>query len=333
MKVVLYAAGCALLSLIAFETSFGNRTRPDDDQEKQAQSLLGQARELTDIRSSGSHPFRLIASVQLFDGKASAAQGMYTLMWESPAVWRDEIKFADYSEIRVAAVDKLLVSRTPRVLPLEIFRLFALLDFPQVLHPAPNARFGKVKERTRNGAHERTVEMGRWIVSLDDSSPLPVRVEDKSFHFGFKFEDYLSFVGHKFPRTLTEFVASNKTLAQVRLEELAEATFDSSAFLPPQGASVLRWCPQPEPARLMDRGDVRPMPAQLRELAQHVVAVYGIIGTDGRWHDLAVVKSAGQQLDSYWMTQKLQERYSPANCGGVPVEQESVQELHYETLP
>lgn len=218
-------------------------------------------------------------------------------------------------------------------MPLEIFRLRTLLDFPQVLHPASNARFGKVKERTRNGTRERTVEMGRWIVSLDDSSPIPLRIEDKNFHFGYKFEDYLSFAGHKFPGTLTEFVASNKLLAQVHLEELVAAAFDSSTFLPPHDASVLRWCPQPEPARLVDAGDLHPMPTQLRELAQHAVAVYGIIGTDGRWRDLAIVKSGGQELDSYWLSQKLKERYSPANCGGVPIEQESVQELHYETLP
>lgn len=82
MKVALRTAACALLALIALEPSLGKRTRPDNGQGVQRQTLLGEAREFTDIRSSGNRPFRLVARVQLYDGKALTAQGMYTLMWQ-----------------------------------------------------------------------------------------------------------------------------------------------------------------------------------------------------------------------------------------------------------
>jgi hypothetical protein len=333
MKLILLISAWALFAFAPSEPCSG-KMKATSDEAAEAQRLLQQAEELTNIRSSGGRSFRLAARVQMYDGKDLAAEGMYNLAWESPTAWRDEIKFADYSQVRVAMLDKLFISRNPPVLPLEIFRLLELLDFPQVLHPSPNAKPSKVKEKTRNGSRERTIDIGSWIVSLAPSSPIPTRVEHKYSHFGYQFEDYVSFDGHQFPRTLTEF-ASNRPLVQIQVQELAEATFTPSSFIPPPDASALRWCPNPEPARLVNRDKLNPvpMPSQLRDIAQqHVVVIYGIIGTDGRWHNLAVVRSAGKEVDSYWMNQKLQEQYSPANCGGVPTEQESVKELHYEML-
>jgi hypothetical protein len=331
MKLTLQIAAWTLLALTPSGPCF-EKMMATNDAGAEAQRLLQQAEELTNIRSSGSHSFGLVACVQFYVGKDLAAEGTYKLAWESPTVWRDEIKFEDYSQVRVAVVDKLFISRNPPTLPFEIFRLLELLNFPQVLHPTLNAKPGKVKEKTRNGSRERTVEIGSWIVSLDKSSPIPTRVEYEDFHFGYQFEDYVSFDGHQFPRTLTEF-ASNRPLVQVQVQELAKATFDASSFTPPKDASVVRWCPHPEPARLEVRAKLDPMPSQLRDVAQqHAVAIYGIIGTDGRWHNLAPVKSAGKEIDSYWMNQQLQERYSPAKCGGVPVEQESVKEHHYQML-
>jgi hypothetical protein len=331
MRLTSLIAAWALFALACFEPWSAKMTAANDEA-PEAQKLLQQAEELTNIRSSGSRSFGLAARVQLYDGKDFEAEGTYNLVWESPTVWRDEIKFADYSQVRVAMVDKLFISRNPPILPLEVFRLLGLLEFPQVLHPSLNAKLGKVKEQRRNGSRERTIEIGSWIVSLDQSSPIPTRVEYKDSHFGYQFEDYVSFDGHQFPRTLTEF-ASNRPLVKVQVQELAEATVDASSFIPPHDASVFRWCPHPEPARLVDRDNLYAMPPHLRDVAeQHVVVLYGIIGTDGRWHNLAVVKSAGKEIDSYWMNQKLQERYSPAKCGGVSVEQESVKELHYEML-
>ncbi|MBZ5539573.1 MAG: hypothetical protein LAN61_03520 [Acidobacteriia bacterium] len=331
MKLPSLIAACALFALASSEPWSGNMAAAGD-KGLEAQKLLQQAEDLTDIRSSGSRSFHLAARVYMYEGKDLAADGTYDLFWASPTAWREEIKFAHFSQVRVAIGDKLSISRNPPILPLEIFRLHELLDFPNVLHPNLAVKPGKVKERTRNGSRERTIEVGSRIVILDGSSPIPIRVEFKSFHFEYQFKDYVSFDGRQFPRTLAEFIL-NRPLVQVQVQKLEQAAFDASFFIPPKDATVLRWCPHPEPAKLEDLGALSLLPSQLRDAAhQHVAAIYGIIGIDGRWHDLAVVKSAGKEVDSYWMDQMLQQRYTPAKCAGVPVEQESVKEHHYEWL-
>jgi len=57
------------------------------------------------------------------------------------------------------------------------------------------------------------------------------------------------------------------------------------------------------------------------------VAIYGVEGTDGKWHNLAVVKSGGKEVDEYWMDVMRQQRFSPASCGDIPVVHESVMEF------
>jgi hypothetical protein len=77
----------------------------------------------------------------------------------------------------------------------------------------------------------------------------------------------------------------------------------------------------------LDPGKALSIPWTLRDGAlRHPVAIYGVVGTDGKWHKLAIVKSAGKEADSFWMNEMLQERLSPARCGEVPIEQESVVE-------
>jgi hypothetical protein len=324
-----------LLALYFFRPWSAAATAENDNQ-VEAEKLLQQAEELTDIRSSGSHEFRLAARVTLFDEKGQTREGTYDLLWKSQTAWQDELRFADFSQVRSAHVDKLFVSRkTPR-LTLEAFQLLKLLDFPNLLRFSSEAKAQKLRERTRNGSRERTLEIalpGRssWkIISLDVSSPIPIRVEFKGSHIGYQFENYVAFNGHQFPRTLIEF-DSSKPLIQVQIQELTEATLDVSSLLPPQDARWLRWCAHPEPARRsdLDPFKVTPIPGPLRGGAlEHPVAIYGVIGIDGQWHNLAVVKSAGKEVDSYWINEMLQEHFSPAKCGDVPVEQESVREFH-----
>jgi hypothetical protein len=325
----------ALLALYFFRPWSAGAAAENDNQ-VEAEKLLQQAEELTDIRSSGSHAFRLVARVSLFDEKGRTREGTYDLLWKSQTAWQDELRFADFSQIRSAHVDKLFINRkTPR-LTLGVFQLLGLLEFPNFLRPSPEAKALKLRERTRNGSRERTLEIGLpgrspWkLVSLDLSSPIPIRVEYKGSHLGYQFGDYAAFNGHQFPRTLIKF-DSNKPLIQVQVQELTEVTLDASSLLPPQDARWLPWCPHPEPARRVDLDPfkVTPIPGPLQGGAlEHPVAIYGVIGTNGQWRNLGVVKSAGKEVDSYWMNQMLQERFSPARCGEIPVEQESVREFY-----
>jgi hypothetical protein len=322
----------ALSVFLAFYSSgsFYAEARPDKDGQVEAEKLLRQAVELTDIRSSGSHVFRFTARVKLFDEKGQPREGAYDLFWKSPTDWQDKLRIGDFSQVRTAAAEKLFVGRSTPGLRLEVFQALKLLEFPDLLRLSPEVNAQKLQERTRNGSRERTIQLARpgrpaWkTIFFDGSSPIPIRVEYKNSHFGYQFADYVAFNGHQFPRLLTEF-DSSKTLIEVQVQELTEATIDESTFIPSPDSHWFHWCPHPEHATSLEPGKALSIPWPLRDGAlKHPVDIYGIIGTDGKWHNLTVVKSAGKEADSYWMNEMLQERFSPARCGEVPIEQESV---------
>jgi hypothetical protein len=103
---------CALLALRLFSLLPGGVTA-HNDANTEAKKLLQQAEELTNIRSSGGHQFRLTARVQLSGSEGQVQEGTYSLLWESPTVWRDETNFKDFSQVRIAKGDKLYIVRKP----------------------------------------------------------------------------------------------------------------------------------------------------------------------------------------------------------------------------
>ena len=325
----------SILLILCLSGSYSAKAATDNDNQPEAEKLLQQAEQLTDIRSSGSHSFRLVARVQVFDKKGHIREGIYNLLWQSPTVWRDELKFADFTQVRTAAADKIFINRNIPSFSMEVLQLLKLLKFPDFLRSNSKAKAQNLRESIKNGSRVRTIDLAvpgnsPWkVVSLDEASPIPTRIEYKKSHYGYKFENYMVFAGHQYPRTLVEF-DSNKPLSQVQVEDLTEANFDASTFIPSADALWLHWCPHPEGARLLEpeTNKTYPFPSNLpfRTMEQHVV-IYGIIGGDGRWHNLAVVKSAGKEMDEYWLNMVLQQRYSPAKCGEVPIEEESVMEF------
>lgn len=59
------------------------------------------------------------------------------------------------------------------------------------------------------------------------------------------------------------------------------------------------------------------------------VVINGIIATDGQWHNLETVKSAGSMVDSFWMNLMHKQRFKPAHCAETPVEYEMMVEFDY----
>jgi hypothetical protein len=305
---------------------YAGEVMAENDNQVEAEKLLRQAEELTDIRSLGSHAFRLAARVKVFDEKGQASEGTYDLVWKAPTDWQDKLRVGDFSQERTAAVDKLFVRRSTASFTLDVYLLLKLLEFPNLLRSSPDVKAQKLREKTRNGSRERAIDLGWKTISLDESTPTPTRVEYKHSRFGYKFENYAAFHGHQFPRILTEF-DSSKTLTEVQVQELTEASIDDSNLVPSPEARWYLWCPHPEHMTSLDLGKVYPGPPLRAGILNHPVAIYGVVGTDGKWHNLTVVKSGGKEVDEYWMNIMRQERFSPARCGEVPVLQEFVMEL------
>jgi hypothetical protein len=326
---------CVLTALLAFACCKSMAALTEDDDPNEAEKLLRQSEVLTDIRSPGSHSFRLTALVRIFDEKGHAQDGTYDLQWKSPTAWRDELRNADFSQVRIANTDKLFVSRKPVSVTLGMFQLLNLLTFPDLIRFSPEAAGQKLQIKVTKGSSERALEIAypgypsRKVLVIGAQAPLPERLEYKGSHFKYEFRDFVEFSGHQFPRNLIQF-DSNKPQIEVDVQELTEATFDASFLDPPPDARWLNWCQHPKPAKLSDADmkKVSPIPWPLRNGALKTpLEIYGIIGTDGQWHNLTVLKSAGKEVDSYWIEALRQQQYSPAKCGERPVEQESVRKF------
>jgi hypothetical protein len=195
---------------------------------------------------------------------------------------------------------------------------------------------------------EITAANGVWRrrIYVDGSTPVPSRIESKGtifrvqynynepifFEVKFQLGDYTEFHGLQFPRTLSQF-EENVQKSHIRVEELVDARYEESTFVPPADSHWIRWCAQPEPPRLETPTPVLPNPAlppQFRTGGPpSEVVISGIIGTDGQWHNLEAVKSAGTIVDSFWMNVLQKQRYAPAQCGQVPVEYEMMAQLDY----
>lgn len=325
--------GIAVFLVFCFSGPYSGEAIADKDNQADAEKLLREAEELTDIRATGSHAFHMEARVTIFDENAQITEGTYSLVWKGPIDWQDKLQLGTFSQERTAVVDKLFVSRSASSFTLEVSHLLKLLDFPGLLRFTPDAKAQKLRDSVRNGSREREIELAlpghsAWkTIFLNESSPIPARVGYKGSHFGYRFENYEPFSGHQFPRLLTEFDAKSP-LIQIQVQELIEATMDESKFAPSPNARWYPWCPHPKPSTSLDAGKVLRIPWPLRgDPIRRPVAIYGVEGTDGKWHNLAVVKSGGKEVDEYWMEIMRQERFSPASCGNITVIHETVREF------
>jgi len=305
-----------------------------DEEGATPEKLLQKVQTSTDIRTTGSRPFRLTAAVKLFDEKGQTQDGTYRLLWQAPTVWQDELKFADFSQVRLASGEKLFVSRNPTALSLEVFHLLSLLEFPKSVRlTLEGATLKKLREVDTSGIREKAFEVisrdkSSRTVYFDESSSLPVRIEYQN-ESAAQFQDYAPFGDYQFPHTLLE-QKWKKPFIQVHVQELEAASFAPTTFVPPVDAHSIRWCLNVTSGRLLPPYAPIPLPSSV---AKKRVVIYGIIGTDGLWHDVQVVKSGGKEADAYWTKVLLKERFSPSTCGNEPVVQEVVVEFSGPELP
>jgi hypothetical protein len=342
----LVLCSCCLFVASSFPAFHDNdgRTVPQT-----ATDILLQAERLTDIRSGDALSFRLNADVEAYDDKGKQIDGKYFLLWNSPTIWREEIVFGDRSEVRLARMDKLLISRKPPSPSEQIYRIARLMDFPSLLSLRNRDQIEGMRERTKDGQQEKEIAINvlgdrPWKkVYLDGSALVPLSIEYKGaalgahypykdFDLKFQFADYMKFQDLQFPRTLRRF-DSSVLKDQVVVKEWSEAKFGESDFVPPDDSHWIRWCPhaqQPQlESRFVDRLN-NALPPQLRTGGPPSrVIIYGVVGTDGLWHNLEAVKSEGSMVDSFWMNHMRRQKFTPAKCGDTPVEYETMTEFDY----
>lgn len=305
---------------------------PSDDDKTDAEKRLHVAQQLTDIRESGSQPFRLSATVKLFDERGRKQEGSYELDWENPTQWKDELKLSNFSQFRLVNGGRLFLSRNPSSLSMEVFRLLKLLEFPTQIRSFPDLTISKPKAG-KNAVHENGIEFlfenkVLKTIYLDDTSSVPIRIDTPKNDAVYLLQDYRAFGDHQFPRTLTE-QKLGKPFLEVEIQQLVTSSFSQDSFFPPTDSPSFQWCPSPTPANLWPDHVAVPIPVPLRnrDMMNRRVVIYGMMGPDAQWHNVTVVKSGGKEVDSYWTSVMVREHFTPASCGNEPVMQESVQEF------
>jgi hypothetical protein len=316
-------SSCIVLALVGL---FGS-SHADEKTSVQAQKLFAEAVQLTDIRAPGSTPFRLNARLVSTEDKDHPLEATYSLEWQSPTSWRDEISAPNYKEVRVAWNDRLFISRNPPNPVSEFFQLRRLIELPVRFDLNPIMRIEKLSEKRSQGTSQRIVEVSanhRFSIEvyINDSVPTISRIESKGalspmypfydFDSSLEYGDYTEFHGHQFPHKLIQRT-SGRTTGEVEIVELTEAPSQTTSFDPPLDAHWIRWCAHPIPARAIPNWDqlrLKP-PPQFRPGAPPLhVQIYGIIGTDGAWHNLTVLKSEGEVVDSYFLRTVDRTKYS-----------------------
>lgn len=296
-----------------------------------SEKLIDDSLAMTDIRAAGSSPFRLVTRFQVFDGDAQL-QGSYTLTWASPVAWRAETSLQQFSDIRIADGNKLWVKREPPYFTAQIQMLWSLLKFPTASLPAKEEHLSRIETKKKEGIEYRVIDVsynGRknYTMYFDPFAPLPQRKTYKGFGTELLFEDYSAFDKFEFPRTLIER-SNHKPLVTVEVQELTEVSpLPTDLLVPAAGARWMPWCPDPKP--MASKGPLRRVPPLILDSARsdHTVDIYGIIGPDGRWHNLTVVRSGGRDLDPYFLAVLSAQRFTPAMCPDGPMDIENVVEF------
>ncbi len=321
-KVALVAALCLALAA-------NSPAREKKDKQAEGLALIERARKLSDIRASGSPPFRLRATVLLYiDGKP--VQGENLLIWVSPNEWREEITFPGFLQVEVRRENMRWMRRSLNFRPWWSYQLQALFDVENRLQVIGKEKTGRLEERTKEGRRLHCVDVHRkgWKSTefcFDTSTGTLARWKFWTGDSWLRDEyaDPIVWTNKAFPRVLQRF-EDDRPLLDVKIEDLQVGINTAlSWFEPPQDAEVWEDCEHPEPARLLEKPPLQ-YPSGPTWRLRPTVSVYGVVGTDGQLHNLTVIRSGGTLADAATLDNLKRWRFKPKMCDGKPVPEENV---------
>lgn len=306
---------------------------------EEALQVLEKARSLADIRAPGSPPFRAhgrIEAASLAPEKPPFV-GQWTLTWQSPSQWREEVSFPGFSQIRVASEGKLWTYRNMAYEPVRVYQVSQLLDFRSQWLVRSGQTITGLKQKNRNGVALQCVEvkdepfpwrdlcsdpatlLPAWIAPLGNSvASIP------SEEYG----DYMPWGDRQFPRFMRAYEGDRLILSVQAEIEPAPAT-DPSQFTPPSSAVEWDWCDNAEPPRKLTTVPPQYPGAEREANREGFVSVYAVVQTDGTLANLAVARSAGRDFDLATLNSVRQWRYRPAMCGDNPIVTETIIDVNY----
>ena len=322
----------ALLATICLALAAQSSAGEKKDKQAEGLALIERARELSDIRAPGSPPFRLQGRIRILGPTGDPIEGRYFLLWISREQFREDIVLSDYRQISVIADNKVWRARPTAYKPLRIYQVEQVLLYRSRLELEPNDTIKAIRSRTQKGRRQKCVKVGRnqWTKSelcFDEATGAIARQEYEltTYEYG----DYLEWGNKIIPRS-ARFLEDGKQVVEIQVEEVSPAdTFDPGLFTPPPGVEAKPGCQDPEPGKPTERVD--PIyPQRAKELRiSGTVSIYAVVGIDGGLRNLAVIRTAGPELDNSTLEAVSAWRFHPATCGGQAVETETVIDVSY----
>jgi hypothetical protein len=330
------------LFVLLFQLTFILPAAAADRAQKQeeATQFVKEVQARSDIRSTGSAPFRLVAQVKLsaLGLRKQPSDGTISITWQSPGEWREEIVFPGYSEVRVASQGKLWMARNMALEPLRIYQLHQLMDIRSqwTLHEGESVRDKKRKKE--KGSVMSCVELDgeketKRELCADEQLLLPLRNKPLSSPNpmipAYEYRDYAPWGDKQYPRLMR--VSEDTHLAvEIEVQELTSSPKpDAELFAPPAQAIESDWCENIEPAKLTDNpAPSYPESARVNK-QQGFVSLYALIGKDGVPHNLTPVRPEGAAFDDASISAIAHWRYRPAMCGSNPIPFETIIDVAY----
>jgi len=286
------------------------------------EDLLRDAQSKADIFELPS--FRLKANVTV-DNEGKPLEGSYTLLWNGPDQWREELIFPGFSEIKVGGKGVVATKRNVDFTPLRVEQVYQTLSYGHArLLPEPGQQVKRAHDRTIRGTKAECFDIrGMNQVCIDPLSGTWLRE-------GF-FEDRdIVAIGNKFfPRSL-HYVENGKTLVNALVTEMiTPAEFPAAAFAQPEGAESKAGCMNPKPGRVVKKVPPQYPEGERQRRVEGTVSMYARIAADGTLQGLRLVSGVSPALNQASVDAVRQWQYEPYTCDGVPVEVETVIRVNF----
>jgi len=298
-----------------------------ENKQEEGENLIRRVEQVSNIRSADAHPFHLKASFALLGNSAAAGEGTYIEIWASQGRWRRETVLAAFHRTEVGREKTRWTVDSTEEVPGKAGQLGALLQLRDV-RQGP-IKVAAIRDQTVEGVQARCVELkdngiGKETLCIDAQSGVlllkktPTLWMGKKLEYSCQYGQYQEFAGRMYPRHI-QCGEDGHPAIDVRVVELfGEPSPDSALFVPPIDAKELANCPGGVQA---PKALQTPDPEYPKNEPQPIspVAIWLVVGVNGKPRDLKVVRSVGKAFDDRALAAVSQWVFKPAMCEGDPV--------------
>lgn len=296
-----------------------------------AEALLLRAREIQTLWKAETPRLKLRADVEVIDAKRQSAKGQYLVDWISPSSWKEEIRFAGYSRIRVHNPQGYWQKASLNFQPEALFELDQILQVENLLAISPEQKLGKPKSHDKGGQKQTCFEVkaGRSndrTLCFDEITGNLIRVEypvpdsrNSPEISTIEFADFRPVGQKRVPFTMRA-TRDRKDIVTVNVVEALQISDDHSPlFAAPIQSEFWFICDDTREPKLKNRihpnynSDLRAKHEEGR------VIFYAVIEQDGSVSHLTSIHRATPGLEAAAADAIRQWRFEPIMCAGKPV--------------